>query len=206
MALPSGVETAADLLARTGADTCLPVAQALAPLFPLGGPERGRVYDIQGDAAASLVNAFVARATAQGAWCAFVDMPHAGLRAAHEHGVALERVLCVDTDHSPAAWGRVIGALAEGVDIIVVRDPVPAPVETRRLVSRVKAQGTVLVVHGRTTGFPVDAVLTARTESWTFRACAVARTVSVSAGGRRIPGGRSVRVLLPSPDGAVAAG
>ena len=204
MALPAGVETAADLMARTGADTCLPVAAPLAPLFPLGGPERGRTYAVRGDAAASLVNALVAPVTAMGAWCAFVDLPHAGLRAAQEHGVALERVVCVDTDRSPSSWGRVIGALAEGIEIIVAQDPVCPPAEARRVAARLKARGAVLLVHGRTGDHPVDAVLTARTREWEFGACAVSRTVHVSAEGRRVPGARRVRVLLPSHAGTVA--
>ena len=205
MSLPAGVETAADLLARTGADTCLPVVDVLSPLFPLGGPERGRTYSVQGDAAASLVNALIARATAQGAWCALVDMPHAGLRAAHEHGVALERVVCVDTERSVSSWGRVVGALAEGIDIIVAHGPLCTPAEARRLAARVKAQGTVVIVTGNPAGLPVDAVLTARTQSWLFAPCAVSRTVSVSAEGRRIPGVRTVRALLPSASGGACA-
>ena len=205
MARIAGVETAADLLARTGAHAVLPVVPALAPLFPLGGPERGRLYGIHGDAGASLVNALVSCATQEGAWCALVDMPHVGLRAAHEHGVALQRVVCVDTDRSSpgsgSVWGRVVGALVEGIDIVVVRDPVCPPAEARRLAARVKAQGAVLLAHGDTSVLPVDAVLTARTRSWQFTACAVARTVEVSAEGRRIPGVRRTVVLLPSPAG-----
>lgn len=201
MALPAGIETAADLLARTGAHAALPVVPALSSLFPLGGPERGRVHGIRGDAAVSLVNALVARATQEGAWCALVDMPHAGLRAAHEHGVALQRVVCVETDRSSSSWGRVVGALVEGIDIVVVRDPVCPPAEARRIAARVKAQGAVLLVHGQLSSFPVDAVLTAHTRSWQFGPCAVARTVQVSAEGRRIPGVRRAEVLLPSAAG-----
>lgn len=179
----------------------MPVVPALSSLFPLGGPERGRVHGIDGDAAVSLVNALIARATQEGAWCALVDMPHAGLRAAHEHGVALQRVVCVDTDRSPSSWGRIVGALVEGIDLVVVRDPVCPPAEARRIAARVKAQGAVLLAHGRVSSFPVDVMLSARTQSWQFGACAVSRTVHVSAEGRRQPGMRHSTVLLPSPAG-----
>lgn len=201
MALPAGVETAADLLARSGVHTTVPVVDALTALFPLHGLERGRIHGVRGDAAASLLNALVARATDEGAWCAFVDMPHAGLRAAHEHGVALQRVVCVDTDRSSASWGRIVGALVEGIDIVVVRDPLCSPAEARRVASRVKAQGAVLLAHGDLSSFPVDVVLTARTQSWQFGACAVSRRVRVSAQGRRVPGERHAELLLPASSG-----
>jgi len=209
----AGVETAADLLARAGAHTALPVPAPLAPVLPMRGLERGRVHGVAGDAAASLVYALVAAASAEGAWCAFVDMPHAGLRAAHEHGVALERVVCIDTDRS-LSWGRVVGALTDGIDIIVARDPVCTAAEARKVASRVKAQGAVLIVQGAVQdskgavqsaqSFPLDVLLTARTQSWSFGACALERTVRVTAEGRRIPAARGVTVLLPSASGAVA--
>ena len=202
----AGVETAADLLARAGAHTALPVPAPLAPVLPMRGLERGRVHGVTGDAAASLVYALVAAASAEGAWCAFVDMPHAGLRAAHEHGVALERVVCIDTDRS-LSWGRVVGALTDGIDIIVTRDPVCTAAEARKVASRVKAQGAVLIVQGAVQSaqsFPLDVLLTARTQSWSFGACALERTVRVTAEGRRIPAARGVTVLLPSASGAVA--
>ena len=202
----AGVETAADLLARAGAHTALPVPAPLAPVLPMRGLERGRVHGVTGDAAASLVYALVAAASAEGAWCAFVDMPHAGLRAAHEHGVALERVVCIDTDRS-LSWGRVVGALTDGIDIIVARDPVCTAAEARKVASRVKAQGAVLIVQGAVQSaqsFPLDVLFTARTQSWSFGACAFERTVRVTAEGRRIPAARGVTVLLPSASGAVA--
>ena len=202
----AGVETAADLLERAGAHTALPVPAPLAPVLPMRGLERGRVHGVTGDAAASLVYALVAAASAEGAWCAFVDMPHAGLRAAHEHGVALERVVCIDTDRS-LSWGRVVGALTDGIDIIVARDPVCTAAEARKVASRVKAQGVVLIVQGAVQSaqsFPLDVLFTARTQSWSFGACALERTVRVTAEGRRIPAARGVTVLLPSASGAVA--
>jgi hypothetical protein len=202
----AGVETAADLLARAGAHTALPVPAPLAPVLPMRGLERGRVHGVTGDAAASLVYALVAAASAEGAWCAFVDMPHAGLRAAHEHGVALERVVCIDTDRS-LSWGRVVGALTDGIDIIVARDPVCTAAEARKVASRVKAQGVVLIVQGAVQSaqsFPLDVLFTARTQSWSFGACALERTVRVTAEGRRITVARGVTVLLPSASGAVA--
>ena len=202
----AGVETAADLLARAGAHTALPVPAPLAPVLPMRGLERGRVHGVTGDAAASLVYALVAAASAEGAWCAFVDMPHAGLRAAHEHGVALERVVCIDTDRS-LSWGRVVGALTDGIDIIVARDPVCTAAEARKVASRVKAQGAVLIVQGAVQSaqsFPLDVLFTARTQSWSFGACALERTVRVTVEGRRIPAARGVTVLLPSASGAVA--
>lgn len=205
MALPAGVQTAAELMARTGAHLVFPVCAAVAGVFPLRGMERGRTYGVRGDAASSLVFALIAEATRGGAWCALVDMPHAGLRSAHEHGVALERVVCIDAESSwPSVEGRVIGALVEGFDIVVVRDPQWSAADARKVAARVKAQGAVLIVHGNISGVPVDACLTARTQDWQFTACATQRTVQVLAEGRRMPGGRTTTLLLPSSTGAAA--
>ena len=151
MALPAGFQTAADLLARTGVHSALPVTPALSSLFPLHGMERGRIYGVRGDAAASLVF-----------------------------------------------------ALVEGFEIVVVRDPQLAPADARKVAARVKAQGAVLLAHGNLSAFPVDACLTARTDSWRFGACATERTVHVEAEGRRMPAGRTVSLLLPSSSGSAA--
>lgn len=204
MRLPAGVETAADLLARAGSRASLPVCAPLAAVLPLGGLERGLVHAVRGDAATSLVYALVAEATAAGAWCVFVDMPQAGLRAAHEHGVALQRTVCVDTDHSPSSVGAVIGALVEGFDIVVVRDPACTPADARKVAARAKAQGSVLVVHGRGSSFAVDVELGVRTRAWGFSVRATERTVEVEAAGRRVHGPRRVSLLLPSSAGRAA--
>ncbi|MFM8793858.1 MAG: hypothetical protein ACKOFF_03035 [Acidimicrobiales bacterium] len=205
MRLPAGVETAAQLAARIGPHRALPVAQALAPLLPVRGLERGLVHSVCGDGATSLVYALVAEATATGAWCALVDMPQAGLRAAHEYGVALQRTVCIDTDHSPSSVGAVIGALVEGFDIVVVRDPACTPADARKVASRAKAQGSVLVVHGRWSSFAVDVELAVHTRAWGFSVRATERTVEVEAAGRRVHGPRRVSLLLPSSAGRAAS-
>jgi hypothetical protein len=91
--------------------------------------------------------------------------------------------------------------------IIVTRDPVCTAAEARKVASRVKAQGAVLIVQGAVQSaqsFPLDVLFTARTQSWSFGACALERTVRVTAEGRRITVARGVTVLLPSASGAVA--
>lgn len=202
--LPHGVETAADMAARAGTHRVLPVVEALAPLFAQRGLERGLVHAVRGDAAPSLVHALIAGATADGAWCALVDMPQAGLRAAREMGVLLERTVCVDTDRG-AASGGVIGALVEGFGVVVVRAPVCPPAEARKVVSRAKAQGTVIVLQGDPGTFPVDVELTVRTRGWGFSACATERRVDVCITGRRVHREHAVALLLPSPTGCVLA-
>lgn len=200
MAFPRGVETAADLMVRTGVRAVLPVVPALTGIFPRGGPEPGRIHGVSGDAAVSLVLAMVAAATEQGAWCVFVDMPHVGLGAAREHGVALHRVVFLDTGGS-SSWARIVGALVDGFDIVVVAGPACRPAEARTVAARAKARGTVVVIHGDPGPFPLDLSLCTRTESWRFAAHATSRTVGITAGGRRAAGRRSVTVLLPSGNG-----
>jgi hypothetical protein len=192
------------LVARAGVHRVLPVVAALAPLFPQRGLERGLVHAVRGDAAPSLVYALVAGATVEGAWCALVDVPHAGLSAAREMGVSLERTVCVDTDRG-ATSGGVIGALVEGFGVVVVGDPACPPAEARKVVSRAKAQGAVIVLLGAAGAFPVDVELTVRTRGWCFSACATERRVDVSIAGRRVHRESTASLFLPSSAGCALA-
>jgi hypothetical protein len=207
-ALIHGVQTGSDFAQRhaeqkaTGGDA-LAVARALQPLFPQSGFERGRIYGIAGDAAMSLLFALAAEPTTQGSWWALVDMPRAGLLSASEHGVALQRTLCVSSGSS-RAWPHVVGALVDGIDLVAVMSPSCSAAEARRIAARVRAQGSVLLVVGRHGAFNVDAVLTARSMRWQFDTHASSRTVRVATHGRRVHGAYSVTACLPSSQGNVS--
>ena len=175
----------------------LVVANALAPLFISGGLERGHIYGLAGDASVSLLFALMAPATQQGSWCAMVNMPTAGLMAAHETGVALHRTVCVDVPATSTHMSNVLGSLVDGIDLVAVRSAQCSSAEVRRIASRVKAQGSVLLLMGNTAAFSPDAVLVARTQHWQFQTHAVSRTVHVTAQGRRLHAQRSCVIALP---------
>ena len=204
-----GVQTGSDFVLRHeqqmahGADASI-VAEPLQPLFPRLGFERGRVYGITGDASMSLLFALVARPTAHGSWCAMVDMPRVGLLSAAEHGVALQRIVCVSSGAS-RVWPQVVGALVDGIDLVTVVSPVCTSSDARRLTARVRAQGSVLLVVGRHDVFETDAVLASRSLRWSFDTHASSRTVHIASHGRRVHGSHQVTVHLPSQQGGVVA-
>jgi len=103
----------------------LPVVDVLEPLFPDGGMVRGTTVAVDaagGDGAISLALTMVAAASQAGSWVAVVGMGDLGLGALTACGVDPQRVLLID--RVPAAdWPRVVGALAAGVDVVVVAEP-----------------------------------------------------------------------------------
>jgi hypothetical protein len=207
-----GTETAADLAARlevhgvAGAGVHR-VHAALAGLFPARGLERGRIYAVRGSATISAVYALVAEATRDGAWFAMVDMPRAGLVAADEHGIAMHRVVSVSVPRTvdTGAWSRLVGAIADGIDLVACSSPRCGAADARRLAARVRASGAVLFVVGNPGVVDIDATVNVATRGWSFDAHAHARTVDIECSGRRMPGVRRVTVHLPSAEGRVAA-
>lgn len=182
----------------------LPTSTAFDDLLPAGALERGRVYGCTGDAPLSLLFSLVAPATRQGSWLAMVDMPHAGLQSAREHGVALHRTVCASSG-APDAWPLVVGALVDGIDMVVVSSPVCRAPDARQLAARVKASGAVLFIAGAAGAFVPDVVLHSRTVSWNFDLHARSRRVDVSVTGRRVHARRTKLVHLPGASGCVEA-
>ena len=83
----------------------LPVAPALAGLFPEGGIRRGSTIRVP--SSPSLVMALIAEPSARGIWSAIVGLPDFGLVAAAEAGIDLTGAIHVPTRqrrrHSPAS-------------------------------------------------------------------------------------------------------
>lgn len=201
-----GVETGAyfaqrhaDRLAVGGGP--IEVVPPLQPLFASGGIERGRVYALHGEAHLSLLFGLCSHATTHGSWLAIVNTPHVGFMSAHEHGVALHRVVNVhaQSHHEP----HVVGALVDGFDLVAISSPTCSVTQARKIAARVKAQGSVLLVLGKPGAFEVDTSLEAHIAHWQFTTHAVSRTVRVSAQGRRSPQKRSCVVEMPSSRGSV---
>ena len=205
----SGIETGAQFAQRVSARAeagfgPIPVAPALASLLPSSGLERGGVYACSGDAPMSLLFSLVATATSVGSWLAFVDVPRVGLMAAHEYGMALQRVMFVNSGGHTQSYAQVVGALVDGVDLVVVSSPACSAAEARRIVARAKASGSVLIILGRAGQFSPDVVLSSSTTEWHFHTHASSRTMSVQAHGRRVYNQRALTVQLPAADGAVS--
>jgi hypothetical protein len=205
----SGIETGAQFAQRVSARAeagfgPVPVAPALASLLPSSGLERGGVYACAGDAPMSLLFSLVATATSVGSWLALVDVARVGLMAAHEYGVALQRVMCVNSGGHTQSYAQVVGALVDGIDLVVLSSPACSAAEARRIVARAKASGSVLLILGRAGQFSPDVVLSSSTTEWHFHTHASARTMSVQAHGRRVYNQRALTVQLPAADGAVS--
>lgn len=139
----------------------LPVRADLAPLLPLGALSRGSTVVVAGST--SLVLGLLAEASGAGSWVALVGLPGVGVLAAHELGLALDRVVLVP---DPGADGpTVVAALLDGVDVVVVGPQTAlGDGDRRRLSERARERSSVLVP---TTPWPgAHVVLTARSEEW----------------------------------------
>lgn len=137
----------------------LPVHPALGHLLP-HGLGRGTTLGVLGST--SLLLALVAQASATGSWVAVAGMPHVGVLAADELGMDLTRLVLVPD--LGADGPRVLAALLDGMDVVVVGEVALADADRRRLSARAKERSAVLVA---TTPWPgAGVVLTAEESRW----------------------------------------
>lgn len=195
----------------------LAVPTVFEPLLPEGGLRRGSTVAVEGPAATSLTLALVAEASGQGSWVVFVGMPTIGLVAASELGVALDRVALVDPP--PGTWASTLAALVDAVDLVVVgagsaRAGRLRPSDVRRLTSRVRERGAVMILSSSSTvgAWPEVPDLTIASTGGRWEGIGDghghlrARRVGVEASGRRgAARPRSLELWLPSTAGGVAA-
>ncbi|MFT7474589.1 MAG: hypothetical protein ACI81L_001514 [Verrucomicrobiales bacterium] len=200
------------------AEQILPVPEIFHTLLPGGGLQRGWTTLVDGGPSArALAWALLGGVTTAGGWIATVDVPGISLAAAREVGVAIERVLVV-TSSNPDTWSASIGALIGSVDAIVLGSPLHRvqPSEYRRMASRCRERGTVLVEltpdpalrqsRQRERQLQYDVSFMAEPVEWQGlgfgHGCLQARSLDVSVSGRRTPGaGRHARFELPAIDG-----
>lgn len=198
---------ATDLRSRLGVPTArapLPVAPSLLPLFADGGVVRGRTVACTGDAALSVALAVSAATTRAGSWLAVVGVPHLGVGAAVEAGVAIERLVLAQPPMASREWVTTVAALVEGFDVLIVAPPASLTEhDARRLQSRIVARQSVLLVvnvpgalsspGSRTASrvFAADLDVHADTVSWSGiergGSHITQRLVHVRVGGRRCP-------------------
>jgi len=192
-------------LALAGERT-LPVADEFADLFPERGLVRGRTIVCSGQAATSLALALVAPAVAAGSWLAAIDVPTIGLDAASEFGIALERVVAVRTGADREAgragrWSDVVAAAADGFDLLITRVPTDvSPTVLRKIATRLRQRGAVMLVLDDPGALSCDGVLDADITEWVGlgdgHGHLQQRQLVVEASGRRLPG-RRCRLALP---------
>jgi hypothetical protein len=139
---------------RLAAARCRPVATADTRLLEVSGAlgalvdgvRRGSTLVIgSASGGVSLALSLVAAATGEGAWAAAVGLPWLGLVAAAELGVSLDRLALVPAPGD--RWPGVAAALLDGMDLLLLGVPGRVrPADARRLTTRARERGTVLVV------------------------------------------------------------
>jgi hypothetical protein len=184
----------------------MPVLPVLAGLFPDGGLRRGSVVTVAGPGATLLALAVAAGPSSVGSWTAIVGDPGLGLMAAAESGVALERILVVDPGDADS-WAGAMAALIGAVDVVVVGPGHRSPGATRRISSRLRERGSVVVAIGGSWAPGADIELTLDRAEWVGlgdgHGVLRSRLVTVGARGRGASARpRRIDLWLPGSDGA----
>jgi len=165
---------------------------ALQQVLP-AGLRPGSTVEVRGSN--SLLLAMGAAAMAHERWIALVGLPHLGVPAAAEAGVALQRTVVVPSPGARAA--EVVAALIEGFDVLVLGAGRQLRDRDRRLVlARLRSRGAVLL----STNWPgSDLQLVAHTQHTTGLGqgwgAVAERRVELLAGGRLL-GGQEHRLVL----------
>lgn len=189
------------------APSCIPVDDLFASMLPDGGLRRGHVIGSTGPAAMSLTMALTARAMTTGSWVAVVGIPEFGVEAAIELGVPAARLVVVEVMGGPDEWAERVAAAADGFEIVVTRPPVRAERQIRKVRTRLQVRGVVMIAVGSNTSCDIEFATTAVEWRGVGNGFGhlLARSVTVRAGGRRIPRPIDRDVWLPGPSGRLEA-
>ncbi|MGW2255100.1 hypothetical protein ACWCXH_33685 [Kitasatospora sp. NPDC001660] len=186
-------------LARVEAAT-RPAHPALAPVLPDGRLPRGAVVTVQQDY--SLLLALAGGAVTRHDWVSIIGMPDIGLKAAQAYGIPWPRTVLVD---SPGRhWAQVAADLAPATPIMILQPTTPAqPRQLRRLEAILRESGTTLLTPSPWDGAALTlSVSDIRTHGVGDGWGAVShREITVHCTGRGRARPRSLRLLLPGPDG-----
>lgn len=213
--------------ATMAGERTLPVLPALEGLLP-EGLVRGRTVACEGLTAPALGLTLAVQACREGAWLAVVDLPWLGVEATLEAGIPVERVVRVDTrpdgsetnrgtdegsalraaaaDHD--RWAEVLGAVVDGFDLILAKVPTDLPAGlVRRLQTRIRSRGVVLMTVGRPGPMSADVTVTTTDVRWDGlhqgHGHLQARRVTAEVAGRRVPRARRSDLWLPAVGGGV---
>jgi len=199
----------------------LPVPSALAPLFGLSGDHdapalvRGHTVGCTGSAAMSCALALMGSVTRAGSWAAIVGLPSAGVVAAADMGVALERTVFVADPRRgtvTADAGTIVASLIDGFEMVVLAAPLVAAIGTsglRRLQSRAHTKGALLVLVGEQRTASTDLHIVTEAGRWQGlgdgHGHLQRRRVRVVLEGRRRARPTTGEVWLPDCDGRIAS-
>ena len=201
----AALDDTADRAAPTvlAGDRRLEVVPALEHVLP-DGIQRGSTIGIRGQAPLSLGLVTAAGAVRAGAWMAMLGCDQLGLVAAEQAGVPLHRVVMVDQPQR-SSWGAVAAALVDAFDVVLVSSSFPVKAKDgRRLLSRARERGGVIIDVSNTWPEATDLVLEVVDQRWTGLGegygVLEAREVTIEVSGRRGVRPRLVPMWLPGPD------
>ena len=107
----------------------------------------------------ALLLSLVSAASGAGSWTAVVGMPSLGVVAAARRGLDLERLALIP--HPGAQAPAVAGACVDGMDVVVLGPRLAlADTDRRRLASRARERGAVIVAAGPWPGAHVSLAVT----------------------------------------------
>lgn len=191
----------------------LPVPGPLERLVPDGGLVRGSIVTVGGVGATSLTLQLVAAASQGGSWVVVVGVGELAPAAVLEAGLDGDRVAFIDLGGS-GRQADVVAALIGAVDVIVIDARVHLrPAESRRLASRLRERGSILLALSPGTRvdtlLPSDLSFTVGEARWEGLGCGHghlrSRRVRVEVGGRgRASRTSRLELALPAPDARVA--
>lgn len=130
----------------------LPLATGLDAVLPQG-LRRGQVISVEGST--SLMLALAAAASAAGSWTAVVGIPSLGVVAAARRGLDLARVGLIP--HPGVQAAAAAGACIDGMDVVLLGEGLAlSDSDRRRLASRARERGVVMIAGGAWTGAHVS--------------------------------------------------
>ncbi|GAA1604512.1 hypothetical protein [Leucobacter chromiireducens] len=126
-------------------ERALPTSAGLRSLLPGGALRAGASYTVRGSQQLAL--AFLAAASAAGAWCGVIGLPAFGAEAAAALGIALDRCIVIPEPGAEAIG--LAGALSEALTVVLVHTPArPRAGDAERIAARMREHGSALVVSG----------------------------------------------------------
>ncbi|WP_062292034.1 hypothetical protein [Demequina phytophila] len=156
----AGVQRRVGTTRETWDAPTLPLAPVLDQVLPQG-LRRGQVIAVAGST--SLMLALAAAASEAGSWTAAVGLPSLGVVAAARRGLELARLALVPYPGAQAA--AAAGACVDGMDVVLLGPRLAlSEADRRRLASRARERGAVIVADGAWTGAHVT--LTAVGSRW----------------------------------------
>ncbi len=150
----------------------LPVTAALEAALPQRGIQRGSTVLVTAEGVpgcTSLALELLVGISMSGSWCAVAGYPGLGLVAASERGLELSRLLLVPDPGDPERCQRVVAALFDAVDAVLLVPPRSIrPADARWLAVRARDRHSVLMVLDREMSWagPADLRCSVTASSW----------------------------------------